>query len=178
MAQTQAIIALAIIPAMLYCSLFKTELRQASEFISVFFIIYLLRTQYIIFSFPVYFEKKTRIFLYLNLLVLFVNLSLLYLLIPFWQAYGAIAALLSSQVVQVIGIYLYQKRLVYITWNLKKLMVFPFLIIILTVMLEFIKLRFEINPFIFSSLIVMAIFASLAFLYKNEIGKLLAKAWK
>lgn len=178
MAQTQGIIALAIIPAMLYCSIFKTELRQANELISIFFIVYLLRTQYIIFSFPVYFEKKTRIFLYLNLLVLFVNLSLLYLLIPIWQAYGAIAALLCSQAVQVIGIYLYQKRLVQITWNLKKLMIFPFLIIILTVMLEFIKLRFEINPFIFSALIVMAIFASLAFLYKNEIGKLLAKAWK
>ena len=86
MAQTQAIIALAIIPAMLYCSIFKTELRQANELIAIFFIVYLLRTQYIIFSFPVYFEKKTRIFLYLNLLVLFVNLSLLYLLIPIWQA--------------------------------------------------------------------------------------------
>jgi O-antigen/teichoic acid export membrane protein len=178
MAQTQAIIALAIIPAMLYCSIFKTELRQANELISIFFIVYLLRTQYIIFSFPVYFEKKTRIFLYLNLLVLFVNLSLLYLLIPIWQVYGAIAALLSSQTLQVIGIYLYQKKLVRITWNLKKLMTFPFLIILLSVMLEFIKLRFEINPFIFSSLIVVAIFASLAFLYKNEIGKLLVKAWK
>ena len=178
MAQTQAIIALAIIPAMLYCSIFKTELRQANELIAIFFIVYLLRTQYIIFSFPVYFEKKTRIFLYLNLLVLFVNLSLLYLLIPIWQVYGAIAALLCSQAVQVIGIYLYQKKLVQITWNLKKLMIFPFLIIFLTLMLELIKLRFDINPFIFSSLIVVAIFASLAFLYKNEIGKLLAKAWK
>jgi O-antigen/teichoic acid export membrane protein len=178
MAQTQAIIALAIIPAMLYCSIFKTELRQANELIAIFFIVYLLRTQYIIFSFPVYFEKKTRIFLYLNLIVLLVNLSLLYLLIPIWQVYGAIAALLCSQAVQVIGIYLYQKRLVQITWNLKKIMIFPFLIILFTVMLEFIKLRFDINPFIFSPLIVAAIFASLAFLYKNEIGKLLAKAWK
>ncbi len=178
MAQTQAIIALAIIPAMLYCSIFKTELQQANELISIFFIIYLLRTQYIIFSFPVYFEKKTRIFFYLNLLVLFVNLSLLYLLIPIWQAYGAIAALLCSQAVQVIGIYIYQKRLVQITWNLKKLIIFPFMIIILTVMLEFIKLQFEINPFVFSSLIVVSIFASLAFLYRNEIGKLLVKAWK
>lgn len=178
MAQTQVIIALAIIPAMLYCMLFKTELKEAAGLISLYFIVYLLRTQYIIFSFPVYFEKKTRFFLYLNLLVLLVNLLLLYLLIPIWQVYGAITALLCSQLMQVIGIYFYQKRLVQITWNLRKIMIFPMFIIFLTVILEIIKLRFHINAFIFSSLMVMAIFASLVFLYKNEIGKLLAKAWK
>jgi O-antigen/teichoic acid export membrane protein len=178
MAQTQAIIALAIIPAMLYCSLFKTELRQANELISIFFIVYLLRTQYIIFSFPVYFEKKTRIFLYLNIVVLVVNLFLLYFLIPLWQAYGAIAALLSSQIIQVAGIYLYQKKLVRITWNLNKIMIFPFGIIMLTILLEIIKLQFEMNPFIFAVILVFAIFSGLWFLYKNEIGKLIARVWK
>lgn len=178
MAQTQTIIALAIIPAMLYCSIFNTELKKASELISIFFIVYLLRTQYIIFSFPVYFEKKTKFFLYLNLVVLAVNLLLLYLLIPLWQAYGAIAALLCSQSIQVVGTYLYQKKIVPISWNLKKLMVFPFIIIMITITLEIIKLRNGFNPFIISGIVVFAIFASLWFLYKNEIGKYLAKAWK
>jgi O-antigen/teichoic acid export membrane protein len=178
MAQTQAIIALAIIPAMLYCSIFKTELRQANELISIFFIVYLLRTQYIIFSFPVYFEKKTRIFLYLNIVVLVVNLCLLYFLIPLWQAYGAIAALLSSQIIQVAGIYLYQKKLVQITWNLNKLMIFPFGIILLTILMEIIKLQFDMNPFIFAVILVIAIFSGLWFLYKNEIGKLIARVWR
>ncbi len=178
MAQTQVIVALAIIPAMLYCSIFKTELRQAGELISLFFIIYLLRTQFIIFSFPVYFEKKTRIFLYLNIIVLAVNLLLLYLLIPVWQAYGAIAALLCSQTIQAAGIFVYQKKLVKISWNLNKLMVFPFCIIGLTVILELIKLRFGINPFIFAPVVVLAIFTSLYFLYKNEIRKLLVRVWK
>jgi O-antigen/teichoic acid export membrane protein len=178
MAQTQTIIALAIIPAMLYCMVFKTELKEAASLISLYFIVYLLRTQYIIFSFPVYFEKKTRVFLYLNIVVLGVNLVLLYFLIPIWQVYGAIAALICSQTIQVVGIYFYQKKLLDITWNLKKLMFFPFVIIGLTVLLEILKLKFGLSSFIYASVLVFTILSSLGFLYKNEIGKLLIRAWK
>jgi len=178
MAQSQLLIAAAIVPAMLYCLIFKTDLRLAAGFIAIVFIRYILRTQYIIFSFSVYFEKKTKIFLWLNLGVLFVNLLLLYILVPIIDAYGAIAAILVSQTIQVIGIYLYQKRIVSISWNQSKLLVFPFIIILTTILVEIAKIQFDINAFYTSFLVVIIIISSLVILYRTEIQKILAKRWK
>lgn len=178
MAQSQLLIAAAIIPAMFYCLIFKTDLKLAAGFIAIVFIRYILRTQYIIFSYPVYFEKKTKIFLYLNLVVLIINLLLLYFLIPVLGAYGAVAAILISQVIQVLGIYFYQKKIVSISWNLNKLLVFPLVIIAVTVLTEITKLQFGFDPFISAAIVVFVILASLTILYKKELQKLLMKRWK
>ena len=178
LAQSQLLIAVAIIPAMLYCLIFKTDLKLAAGFIAIVFIRYILRTQYIIFSIPLYFEKKTKIFLYLNILVLIVNLLLLYFLIPIWGAYGAIVSILVSQTIQVIGIYFYQNKTIYIPWNITKLLIFPFVIIIATVTTEIVKLQFNLNPFISAAIVVMVIFGSLTILYKNEIRNIINKRWK
>lgn len=178
MAQSQLLIAAAIIPAMVYCLIFKTDLKLAAGFIAIVFIRYILRTQYIIFSFPVYFEKKTKIFLYLNLVVLVVNLLLLYFLVPVIGAYGAIAAILISQAIQVFGIYFYQKKIVSISWSRDKLLIFPFVIIAITVLAEITKLQFDLNPFISAAIVVVVIVASLTILYKNEIKKILNRRWK
>lgn len=178
MAQSQFLIAAAIIPAMIYCLIFKTDLKLAAGFIAIVFIRYILRTQYVIFSLPVYFEKKTKVFLYLNIVVLIANLLLLYYLVPILGAYGAIVAILISQVIQVLGIYLYQKKIVSISWNLNKLLIFPFIIILITVLAEVIKLQYNLNPFISAAFVVLIIFASLTILYKNEIRNILNKRWK
>ncbi|MEZ5083102.1 MAG: polysaccharide biosynthesis C-terminal domain-containing protein [Bacteroidales bacterium] len=178
MAQSNLLIAAAIIPAMLYCMIFKTDLRLAGGFIAIVFIRYILRTQYIIFSFPVYFEKKTKVFLYLNVVVLIINLLLLYFLVPVIGAYGAVAAILISQTIQVVGLYYYQKKIVSISWNLNKLMIFPFIIIAISTVAELIKLQFELNPFISASIVVLVILISLTILYKNEISKILNREWK
>lgn len=178
MAQSQLLIAAAIIPAMIYCMIFKTDLKLAAGFIAIVFIRYILRTQYIIFSFPVYFEKKTKLFLYLNLLVLVINLLLLYFLVPIMSAYGAVMAILISSTVQVLGIYYYQKKIVSISWNLKKILIFPFVIIAVTVLAEIIKLQLNLNPFISASVVVLVILGSLTILYKNEIRNILNKRWK
>jgi len=178
MAQSQLIIAITILPAMVYCSIFKTDLKLAAGLIAITLIRYTQRTQYIIFSFPVYYEKKTKVFLYQNLVVLAVNLILLYFLVPVWGAYGAITAILVSQSLQVIGIYLYQKSIVDIPWNLNKLLIYPFAIMFLTALLEVIKIKFNIDPFLIGSLVVLSILLSLVFLYKNEIMKILTKQWR
>ncbi len=178
MAQSQLIIAIAIIPAMIYCMIFKTELRLASGLIAIIFMRYIQRTQYIIFSFPVYFEKKTKVFLYQNLVVLAVNLVLLYFLVPIWGAYGAIAAILTSQTLQVIGIYWYQNLILHIPWNLNKLLIYPFIIIGLTIALEIIKLKTNLNPFVTSSIVVIAILLSMVILYRNELAKYIARKWR
>jgi len=177
MAQSQILIALAIIPAMIYCMIFKTDLKLAAGFIAIVFIRYILRTQFIIFSFPVYFEKKTKVFLYLNLGILLVNLVLLYFLVPIIGPYGAVVAILVSQFLQVIGIYFYQKRIVHIDWNLNKLLIFPFVVIIITVIAEVIKLNYNINIFVSASLVVFVILLSLFLLYRNEIRSLVKKLW-
>jgi O-antigen/teichoic acid export membrane protein len=169
MAQTQLLIAAAILPAMVYCLIFKTELRFASGFISIVFIQYILRTQYNIFSMPVYYQKKTKLFLYLNIVVLAVNLTLLYFLVPLWKAHGAITALLISLTVQTIGIYLIQRRVAPINWNLNKLLSFPLLIVFITAITEILKIRYNLEPFITSAFVVLAILFSLFFLYRNEV---------
>ncbi|MCB2221775.1 MAG: polysaccharide biosynthesis C-terminal domain-containing protein [Bacteroidetes bacterium] len=175
MAQSQLLIALAIIPAMIYCMIFKTELRLAAGLIAIVFVRYILRTQYILLALPIYFNKKTSVFLYLNIVVLVINLALLYFFVPIWKAYGAIAAMLISQTIMVIGLYMLQNRIAHIPWNLNKLLYYPFGIIIFTIIAELVKIRFDLNPFITSSLVVAAIFVSLFLLYKNEIRGILIK---
>ncbi|MCD4736654.1 MAG: polysaccharide biosynthesis C-terminal domain-containing protein [Bacteroidales bacterium] len=178
MAQTQVIIAITIIPAMLYCLVFKTDLRLAAGFIAIIFIRYLLRTQYIIFSFPVYYEKKTKIFLYLNIIVLAINLLLLYLLIPVMGIYGAIVAFFVSQVIQTLGIFYYQKRITNIKWNVRKLLIFPMIIILLSVLFEIAKFHFNLNEFISATFVVLSIFTGIVILYRKELSGILSKGWK
>ncbi|MBN2173371.1 MAG: polysaccharide biosynthesis C-terminal domain-containing protein [Bacteroidales bacterium] len=169
MAQSQLIIALAILPAMAYCLIFKTELRLASGLIAIVFIRYIQRMQYTVFSFPVYFEKKTKVFLYLNLVVLGLNLLFLYFLVPLYGIYGAVAAMLITQTIQVFGIFIYQQRLVKISWNMNKVMVYPIIIIILTVLLEIINVQYGLNEFASAAVVVAIIFLSLVLLYKREL---------
>lgn len=175
MAQCQLLIAASIIPAMAYCLIFKTDLKYAASFIAIVFIRYILKTQYIIFSFPIYFQKKTNIFLYLNLFVLILNLLLLYYLVPIWGVYGAICAILLSTTMQVFGLYFYQKKLVNISWNIKKILIFPFIVIGVTICLEIIKLKFNLNSFLTSSIVVLVIIGSLSISYKMEIIKIINK---
>ncbi|MBN1340762.1 MAG: lipopolysaccharide biosynthesis protein [Bacteroidales bacterium] len=177
MAQSQAIIAASILPAMLYCMVFTTDLRLAAGLVTIVFVRFLLRTQYIIFSFPVYFEKKTGIFLYLNIIVLAVNLVLLWLLIPVMGIYGAIAAFIVSQAMQVAGIYWYQNRIIKISWNLRKLLIVPAMLMALTILTEVVKVHCGFNEFATAGFVVFAFGAGLVFLYKNEIVKILAKLW-
>jgi O-antigen/teichoic acid export membrane protein len=178
MAQSQLLIALAIIPAMIYCMIFKTELRLAGGLIAIVFIRYILRTQYILLALPIYFNKKTGVFLYLNIGILVLNLLLLYFLVPLWKVYGAITAMLFSQTIMVIGLYILQNRIAHIPWNLNKLLYYPFGIILFTIVAEWVKIRFNLNPFITSSLVVAVIFFSLFLLYKNEIKGMLIKIRK
>jgi O-antigen/teichoic acid export membrane protein len=175
MAQSQLIIALAIIPAMIYCLLFKTSLQLAAGFIAIVFVRYILRSQLIIFSFPIYYKKRTQFFLYFNLAILIINLLLLYFLVPIIGIYGAIAAVMFSQFLQVIGTYIYQNKVVLISWNLKKLLFFPLTNILIVVFLEILKVSFDINSFITASLSVLTVIGSLVILYKAELRKIFLK---
>lgn len=178
LAQSQLIIAAAIIPVMLYLTLFyTTQIRFAAGLVTIIFIRNLLRTQYVVFSYSVYYMKKTKFFFYLNLVVLGVNLLLNFLLIPTFKFYGAIAAGIISDLILVAGIYFYQKSIITINWNLKKTLYFPIALMGIAILMEYIKNVAGINPFITSSIVVLAMFAGLFILYKVEIKGFIAKKW-
>lgn len=177
--QSMIIVVFAILPTMLYLHLFyETDVRQAYGLVSLVFMRSLLRTQFIIFSYPAYYLKKTKIFLYLNSGAMVINLLLNYLLIPQFSYYGAIAAGLISDLIMVSGIFYYQKRIVEIKWSMRKTMLFPLMIILFTVITEIIRINAEFDPFITAVLITMLASSGLIYLYRNELNIFIRKRWK
>ena len=173
LAQTQAFIALAIIPAMLYLTLFyKTDVRLAYGLIAIIFVKFIIRTQFLIFSYGVYFKKKTIYFLYVNTIALLANLGLNYFLVPELSFYGVIIAMFASLFIQAISFYFISMKLTGIRWNKKKLLFFPIVIVLLAALLELAKIRFNIDPYITSSAVIIIIIASLSFLYRSEIRQI------
>lgn len=176
LAQTQVLIAIIIIPTMMYLTfLYETELKLAAGLIAIIFVRFLLRMQFIVFSNPVYYLKKTRAFFYINTIALFVNLGLNFLLIPLWQIYGAITASIVALVIQVVAIYYYQNKLIRIKWNMKKVLIYPFIIVGITIILEIFKVIFDLNSYITSAIVIFAIIISLSVLYKKEIKRIIGK---
>lgn len=177
--QSMLIIVAAILPTMLYLHFFyETEVRQSLGLIALVFMRSILRTQFIIFSYPSYYLKKTRIFLFLNSAVMIVNILLNYLLIPHYMYYGAIAAGLIADLLMVAGIYIYQKRITEINWNLRKTLVFPLFIVGFTVIADVVRVNLDLNPFISASLVTMIAFGGMAFLYKAELISIISRRWK
>ena len=176
LAQTQVLIALAIIPAMLYLTLFyTTDVRLAYGLITIIFAKFILRTQFLIFSYGVYFKKKTMYFLYVNTLALLVNLTLNYFLVPILSYYGVIIATYAAHFIQAICFYFISKKLTAIRWNRKKVLFYPFIIVLFTALLEYLKIRFSINPYVTSSAVILIIIGSLSLLYKAEIHQIFNK---
>lgn len=172
MAQTKLLVAVAIIPTMLYITyLFESDITIAAGFISIVFIRFLLRTQLNIFSLPIYYIKKTKIFLHVNLIALVVNLLLNYFLIPLYGIYGAIIASIIPMFIQTIIIYYYQNKLVKIEWNLLKILYFPIVIVLCTMFLELIKCIYQVDAFVMAIVVSFVIFLGLFILYKKEINK-------
>jgi len=177
--QAQGITVLLMIPSILYLLIFyETNLRMASAFITIIFIKQILVAQYNTLSMPVYFLKKTRVFLYFNIIVLCFNILLNYLLIPIFQIYGAISASLASTVLQIILMYFYQKKLVKIKWNINKIVIPPFLILASAIIAQLVQIKFSLNPLIGAIFINICFVIGLFLLYKKEIQRLWIKIIK
>lgn len=176
MAQTQIIVAVAILPTMIFISLFyETDLRFSAGLVTIIFVRFIIRAQYTVFAIPVMFLKKTRMFFYINSVVLIINLTLNYLLIPKLEAYGAIISFMTAYIIQIALIYLVQNRLIKITWNLKKVLLYPLLMVISAIILEVIKNIFSLNFYTTSVAEIVIIFISLFILYKKEIFQFFQK---
>jgi O-antigen/teichoic acid export membrane protein len=176
MAQSQLIIAMAILPVMVYLTLFyETDVRLASSFIVLIFIRYLPRTQYVIFSFVLYYEKKTKFFLYLNIVSLLVNILLNLILIPRFLIYGAVISIMTADIIQVIGAYLYARRIRPFNWNLGKLLYSPLICMGLILLLEISKHTLGLGQYTSAILSVLILISSLVILYRRDIKRLITR---
>lgn len=177
--QSLLIIISAILPTMLYLNFFyETEVRQSMGLIALVFMRSILRTQFIVFSYPSYFLKKTRIFLYLNSGVMVINILLNYFLIPVFLYYGAIAAGLIADLLMVAGIYLYQRKITDIKWNIRKTLIFPLAIVVFAVAADAIRIILEGDPFVSALAVTLFAFSGMVLLYRSEINTVLRKQWK
>ncbi len=177
MVQTQALIGLAIIPVMLYLTLFyKSDVKAASTFIGIIFIDYILKTQSNLFSYPIYYLKKTKFLFIINTTVLVLNLFLNFLLAPILKVYGLIIATILSDFILVCGIYIYQNRIIKIEWNLNKTLILPCIVVIMASIIEILKNILHIHhQYLSSILIVITIFSFIFILYRNEIRGVILK---
>lgn len=168
-AQIQLLVGAAIIPTILYLLLYETDLRLAAGIVTIVFMRYLLRGQFMVFSTPLYYNKNTMALFYLNAASLAVIVVLNLLLIPYMGYYGAIAAILVAQVVANVLTYIYQQKVMPISWNLTKLVVQPVAIVILAIVLELFKYFFGLDIYIAAGIIVLAIFISTWVLYRKDL---------
>jgi len=177
--QSLVIIIGAIIPTILFLRIFYSgDLRLSASIISIVFVRYILRSQYQIFALPIMFMKRTRIFSYVNYIALVVNLLLNWLLIPTYGYYGAIAAFIAANSTQVMVVYYFQQKIIPIPWNLNKVLLFPFIIVLASVICEISKVYLGLPVMIGAIILTVVTFAGIVFLYKNEVHQLLQKSFK
>ncbi len=176
MAESLLIVGLAILPVMAFIHLFyQTQLQLSAGIVAIIFIRFILRAQYLIFSWPVMYSKKTIYFFVINILILAVNLTINAFLTPKIGYYGAIIAFTFAAILQVSLFYFIQQKIMPISWNLKKLLFFPLGIVLLAALLETAKWIFDIHSWLTALMLVFSILLGLTLVYKNEIVKYFGK---
>lgn len=179
MAESVGIVILAIIPVMLFITFFyETELRMSAGLVPILFARFILTAQYKVFAFPLMYAKKTRLFLYINSGSLAVNIGLNWWLTPVFGFYGAITAFFAAYFLQTVLFSKMQQKHMPISWNMKKILYFPWAIVAVAILLEAVKLVFGVDPFVTAAVLVFFAFAGILMLYRNELAGYLAKLRK
>ena len=172
-AESISLIILAVLPAMIFITLFyETQLTMSAGLLTIIFARFILISQYKVFSMPVMFAKRTRVFFYLNSGVLVLNIGLNWLLVPVFSYYGAIAAFFSAYLTQVILFYIIQQRTLHIKWNKRKVLYFPIGVVLTAILLEFAKVSLRLDPFFTASVFILLTAGGLLVLYRNELKDL------
>lgn len=171
--QTQVIVALAILPTIAYFFLFfETEVQQAATYVSIIFIRFIPRSQYFVFSFRVIFEKRTRILFYINTLNLLIAILLNYFLIPIFNIYGAIIAILVSELILMLSLYFYSNKTFPFNWNLLKTLYTPLVCVFLVIGFEFVKIIFSLSIFLGGAVTTFILISGVLISYHSELKKL------
>ncbi len=175
-AENIAIVAIFLLPVMIFINLFyETSLILSTGILALVFLRYILYAQAQVFLWPVLYLKKSNIYLGLNILVLGILILCNFLLVPHFGYYGSIAATLIAGIGQVIFFYLAQKKLFGIKWNKVKVLIFPFVVILFVVAIEYSRTLFNIGMYITAALSTVFIFLGLTFIYRNEIKAIINK---
>ncbi len=174
MLESLFIITVAIIPAMLFISIFyETSLTASAGLVAIVFVRFILRAQYLVFSWPIMFSKNTKLFFTLNLMVLIICLFFNWLLTPKIGYYGAIISFFIAFIFQVFAFKIAQNKTIPIKWNYKKILYFPLIIVLTAAILEILKLSININPYFTSIILIVVVFSGIFLLYKSEINNFL-----
>jgi O-antigen/teichoic acid export membrane protein len=177
--QSLVIIIGSLIPIILFLQIFyHGDLRLSASIVSIVLVRYVLRSQYQIFALPIMFMKRTRVFSYVNYIALIVELLLNWWLIPLYGYYGAIIAFIAANSTQVVVVYYFQQKIIPIPWNLNKVMFFPFILVLFSILCELSKVYLGLPVMIGAIILTVVTFAGIVFLYKNEVHQLLQKSLK
>ncbi|MEY2938896.1 MAG: hypothetical protein RL062_1485 [Bacteroidota bacterium] len=170
--QTQLLLTISIIPIAIYIQyFFDSEIQNAASFVAIILIRFIPRSQYFVFSFVLFYEKKTKVLSYLNFLNLFIAIVLNYLLIPIMGIYGVIISVLVAECILTWGVLWYSKRHFDIAWNWNKVLYIPTLVMFLVMILEFLKVSFHWSVISSSILATLVFVIGLMLAYRAEFQK-------
>jgi len=174
--QTSVIICLSILPIMFFLNEFmETELAFAANFITIILFQYFIKVQGYMYSYPLLFAKKTKIFLFANVISLSLNIGLNFILIPKYGIYGAIIATFLSRFLWMMILRTYQRKHIPVHHNEKKIFYFPMIFIALAILVEVCKNVWSIDGYLPAIvLIFMVAFANLL-LYKKMVMSFVKK---
>ncbi len=170
--QTQMLLILAILPIIFYIDFsFETEIKEAASFVAIILIRFIPRAQYFVFSFILFYEKKTKVLSYLNLLNLLVAIVLNYLLIPILGIYGVIVSVLVAECILAWGVAYYAHQHFKMDWNWMKVMIVPTVVMFGVMTLELIKIQYQISAFTMGLLVTLWMLIGIAISYRAEFTK-------
>ena len=179
MAEATGIIAASIIPVMVFISLFyETGLTMSAGLVAVIFTRFILRAQYQVFAWPLLFKKRSGVFFYLNSSVLALNLAINWLLTPKIGYYGAVIAFMAAYLAQIVALRMIQVKLAPTVYDNVKVFGFPISVVLLSVVLEVLKVSLSLEPFITATALVLYVAAGMARVYRDEIAAIIGKKSK
>jgi O-antigen/teichoic acid export membrane protein len=158
-----------IIPVIAYIYIFfETTLATSGTLVAIIFSQYIITALNTIFSMPIIFQKRTDVFLYINLFVLSISLTINYLLIPKFGYYGAITASYTANLAQLALFIYFQNRVVKIKWNYQKTVLVPLLIVASAIISEVLKIYFGLNYVLVSTAFILFSLSIIVILYRHE----------
>ncbi len=167
--QSQLAVLGLVVPVITYIYFFfETTLATSGTLVAIIFSQYIISALNTIFSMPIIFFKRTDIFLYINLAVLAISLTINYFLIPLYGYYGAIISSYTANLGQLALFVLIQNRIMKIQWNYQKTLLVPLLIVGCAIVAEILKIGFGLNYMVVALGYVLVSLGIIGVLYRIE----------
>jgi O-antigen/teichoic acid export membrane protein len=173
---SQVLIISSIIPVMLYLYYFcDSNIQEAYSFVPIIITLLILKSQFMVFTAPVLYFKDTKMLMYTNIIGAILAISINILLIPHLKIYAPLLAIGISDFFIILCIKHIETKKYNINWNQKKIFYSPIIIVIIAGLLELIKVKLNINPFIISFILITIFIMSIGSLYRGEITTITKK---